>query len=342
MNVKNSFFSVFALAIIVFGSGCTATLSFNVQKPAPLSLPQSVQRLALVNRYQPLQKREYKDDLKDIFSGKGLGKDNKNAEACLDGLGYELAAGNRFKVIHPDAEIKGTDQANFPSPLQAEIVADLCKKFNADALVTVEAFDSETRISHTIRNIQGRNFYGIPILIPEFNARAEVSATVGWRLYDGKTGQLIDEIEMNDNLVFAGIGGTERVAWANLPNVEAIRRDMGTSLGRRYAKRISPIWIRVHREYFTGGNRLLREAKFSVRANDWETASKLWNEAVDHKNRKVRCKAALNMAVYSELFGDLDAALEWCIFSNRQKGNREAASYQRILRRRIAAQQPIN
>ena len=48
-----------------------------------------------------------------------------------------------------------------------------------------------------------------------------------------------------------------------------------------------------------------------AQAGDWDAAAKLWNEAANSSSRKVAGRACYNMAIISEINGDLNGALQW-------------------------------
>jgi hypothetical protein len=55
----------------------------------------------------------------------------------------------------------------------------------------------------------------------------------------------------------------------------------------------------------------MRDAGVYVREQNWEEASVLWKEVYDKKKGKTKMRAAYNLAVYSEMINDFEAAKEY-------------------------------
>ena len=78
------------------------------------------------------------------------------------------------------------------------------------------------------------------------------------------------------------------------------------------AHQVVPYWEHTERAYFTGGCVEMRDAAVYVKEGDWEGAKALWLSLYEHrKSGKVKARAALNLALASEMTGDLDAARKW-------------------------------
>jgi hypothetical protein len=69
-----------------------------------------------------------------------------------------------------------------------------------------------------------------------------------------------------------------------------------------------PHWEEVERYYFDGGNAIMRDAGIFVREDNWEEASKIWQEIFETKKGKAKMRAAYNLAVYSEMKDDFGVA----------------------------------
>jgi len=50
--------------------------------------------------------------------------------------------------------------------------------------------------------------------------------------------------------------------------------------------------------------------------SDWAKAAELWNSQAECKNKKIRLEARYNMALASEMEGNLDEAINWLIQSS--------------------------
>lgn len=73
-----------------------------------------------------------------------------------------------------------------------------------------------------------------------------------------------------------------------------------------------PYWKQTERIYYDGGCVEMRDAAVCVRENDWQGAYDLWKSLFDHsKSNKLKIKSAFNLALASEMQGDLPQAEKW-------------------------------
>ena len=62
-------------------------------------------------------------------------------------------------------------------------------------------------------------------------------------------------------------------------DVEVLEADLAEDLGRHYLRRISPYEARLHRRYFRGPNRHLREGHRLAQSGQMEEARLAWRTA---------------------------------------------------------------
>jgi hypothetical protein len=106
------------------------------------------------------------------------------------------------------------------------------------------------------------------------------------------------------------------------------------------------MWIRVPRIYYVRGNGNFKMAKRMARTGNWDGAAKLWQRETLNTKRKVAGRACYNMAIISEINGDLNEAIHWAQQAYENYNNRLALSYINILRNRqandaLAAEQQV-
>lgn len=334
---------VFASLAIIF-TGCgTSSISLNVMRPADINVSQDIQRLGLVNRYQPEKGGDkFLNILEGFLSGEGIGQDRRGAQSSLQGLANVLVNSPRFQTSWAPDNLGGSGTGVFPPPLTKKEVQALCGTMKVDALVTIEAFDSDSRINYnTYKTKETRNKQTVEVV--KHRAIATLNVTVGWRMYDGRSGTLIDEYRMNQSINFQGRGNNPTEARNNLPQKEFILRDMGAKTGDRYAKRISPAPIRVRRLWFTKakGNQDMKVARDLMRAGNWSRARDYYTQALQDPNRKVKGRAAYNLAIVAEVYGELADAINWTDEAI-EYGENKAISYRRILENRIVDEQRLD
>ncbi|MEM0998717.1 MAG: DUF6340 family protein [Bacteroidota bacterium] len=328
--------------VLGLAAGCsTSNVGLQVLVPAHISVPQNVQTLALLNRYRPEKGKGLLNVLEGAVSGENIGQDRRSAEAALTGLTDALAGSPRFRITRPGEELRGTGRAAFPDPLPPAEVQRICQQYRSEAMVTIEAFDSDTQVE-CVAEVRERKVDGEVQQFTVFVADKSIDVTVGWRMYNGSTGILLDEFRMFETVHFGAEGGTEAVAIGNLPGREPVTREIGDVTGRMYSERISPTWIPVNRTYYTKGSDALKAARHQVRFDDWVQAEEWWDKALENPDPKVKGRAMFNKALAAELRGDLSTALEMATEAGRSYGNNRARSYAQTLRRRLTEQEILD
>ena len=341
----NFFLKTIILNIIIVSilSSCTSTVRFRVMKPAVIDIPKDIQILSTANRYKPDKpSNQFLNVLEGLFTGEGIGTDRRAAEACLEGLSIVLSDSPRYKHSRLSVDLRGTGTANFPAPLEVSEVKKLCQMSNSDALVTIEAFDSDSKLDYTTRLVrETRN--GQSVDVTKYKVNAGIRVTVGWRMYRASDGAIIDQYTMIETVNFSREGNSKDDATRNLPNKDAMTREIGRVVGNLYATRISPAWFWVSRDYYTKakGAPEMKIARKSARVNDWEGAAKIWKQLSYNPNPKISRRAMFNMAVASEYLGELNSAIDWSEKSYKLGLNR-ALNYNGILRQRLFDQQRLD
>lgn len=326
---------LFASALLLMDTGCTSTATLTVLEPGHITLPQDINKFALVNRYRPAKGgSSVWNVLEGIFTGENIGQDRRGAETSLYGLQDALRNSPRFEFTMPNLELRGGGVGNnFPDPLSTQEVQQICRDAGTQALITIESFDSDSRLDYSIETEEKKTKNEKTYIDTTHVAIATVNVTVGWRMYDGKTGNLLDQFRMVEEAQFDAEGRTPNQAHRNLPNQEYVSNDMGARTGMRYSRRISPTWVNVSRNYYSKGSDKLKWARNLARADDWSGAADLWQQEANSAETKVKKRATYNMALAREIEGDLDGAMEWSQKAMRL-GVGQADEYYRKLARR--------
>ena len=342
MKIRSITFILSLILFLTFTS-CTSTVRFRVMKPAVIDVPKDIQNLSTANRYKPDKPaNQFLNVLEGLFSGEGIGTDRRGAEACLEAFSVILNESPRYKFSRLSVDLKGTGTANFPAPLEVSEVKRLCQMSNADALVTIEAFDSDSKMDYST-SIARETRNGQSVDVTKFKVNAGVRVTVGWRMYRASDGAIIDQYTMVETVNFSREGNSKDEANRRLPNKDAMTREIGKVVGNLYATRISPAWFFVNRDYFSKakGAPEMKIAKKSARVNDWEGAAKIWKQLSNNPNPKISRRAMYNMAVASEYLGELNSAIDWSEKSYKL-GLNKALNYNGILRQRLFDQQRLD
>ena len=330
--------TLFRLIIIVlFFSSCSSTqlVTISVLQPAPVTLPSYVKNVVVVNRTTPSQKVKMINVVNKALSleGPNLGKDG--SKAATTGLADELNKNARFDsvTIIDNSNLTTDVPGSFPMPLSWDEVEKYCSENNADALFSLEIFDTKSNIDYTANETVLKTPLGnVPAI--EQQANMQTSVTTGWRIYDVRSKDILDQIAFSRFLVFHGKGINPLLAANALIGRKEAVKQVGNIAGQDYAFSIIPLWKRVSRDYYVKGNSNFDLATRKARTGNWEGAANLWEQEIDNPKSKIAGRACYNMAIICEINGDLNGAIKWAQKSYEDYGNHLALNYVKILNNR--------
>jgi hypothetical protein len=165
----------------------------------------------------------------------------------------------------------------------------------------------------------------------------------GFRTYGAAQGFVLDQARQEEQLVFSGNGDNYGQALRQLPPPEECIRRVAQRAGDGYARRIAPSYVDLSRDYFTTAKKdaLMKQAAVRADAEDWQGAATLWQQAARNLNPKIAGRAFYNLAVASEVRGDLSGAIDWAKKSAYTCNNGPAKNYLRVLNDRLRAQELV-
>ena len=177
----------------------------------------------------------------------------------------------------------------------------------------------------------------------EFFSDLKINVNAGWRVYDNITKKVIDEQSFTDEKAWLKKGFTPDAVANQLPDKRDAINAAGLFAGDRYGMRISPTWSNIYRSYFVRGKKEVgfKNAKKLVRLKKWDDAIIIWTNLSKSTDAKIAGRANYNLAVASEMAGDLDQALVYAKIARDTYFVRGAANYINILNRRIADQDKL-
>ena len=321
--------------LIVITSCKTAYISIQVLKPAQITLPADIKTIAFVNRSLPDKKDRVRNVIEGAITGEAIFADRLGSEECIKGVLNGLNNSPRFGVVMPSGvDLRGTGTRQFPGPLDWSVVENICKTNGADALACLEVFDSDNRTGMSDRKVTKKE-KDKEITYIEYTATLNVNIESGWRVYFPAGHQIIDQNIYNDSKSWSNSSDAGKRAEQGLPSKDHAVSDAGFFAGNQYAKRISPLWIWVGREYYKKGNDDFDRARRNVSLNDWKGAAEIWQKYVNNPDPKIAGYACYNMALASEMDGNLETAIEWTKKAFIDFKNKNARYYMNTLQRRL-------
>ena len=323
-------------------SACTSSTSLQVLKPAEITLEENIINVGVINRTYPTKDNKAWNIIEGVLTGEGIGTDRRGSEATVDGMIDVMSQSPRFKLIRLDIDmLKGSGTGQFPEPLSRAKINEVCQRNNLDALIALEAFDSDSRVNFTPITIRTRVAKDVFKDLPGVRADSRMNITAGWRIYNNKSEVISDEFRYTDFLAFSGQGLTQNEAVANLPSKYDALFRTGFHTGQRYGRRITPLWVTESRQYYTKGSDELKKAGKKVKINDWEGAAEIWKKEALNTEKKIAGRACYNMAVFCETRGNFDIALEWSKKAYSDFGNKKARSYTALINGRMRDRQVL-
>lgn len=334
--MKNSIFS-FVIIIACYSCSSTNLMSLSVTQPAPVSLPPNARTAAVVNRTRVMDENKTIDAIHKAVSLESGNLQVEGARSSMSGLADELMKNNRFSTVKPltDLDLRSFGAGVFPSAMPWDTVEKICRQSHSDLLFSLELFDTESKVSYgpaskTLNNVIGN----ISPLQQQVNMTTLVKT--GWRIYDPASRSILDEFVLSKDLVFsAKVINPAAAASALIGRKEAVKQ-VGSQAGQAYAYRILPYSMRVSRYYYVRGDGSFKLATRMARTGNWDGAAKIWQQASSSASGKTAGRACYNMAIISEINGDLAGAIQWAQKAYENYGNRLALSYINVLKNRQA------
>lgn len=336
MKITTYIQTSFLFVVATLLTACMSSTSIQVLRPADITLEDNIINVGVVNRTYPTKKSQAWNIVEGVLTGEGIGTDRRGSDAAVDGMIGVMSQSPRFKLMRLDIDnLKGSGTGQFPEPLTRAKINEVCQRNNLDALIALEAFDSDSRVVFTPITIRTRVSRDVFQDLPGFRADSRMNVTAGWRIYNNKSEVISDEFRYTDFLAFSAQGLTQAEAIAGLPSKFNCLVQTGVHAGQLYGRRVTPLWVTESRSYYRKGNDELEKAGRMARSGNWESAAEIWKKEALNKDEKMAGRACYNMAVFCETRGNFEIALEWCQKAFGEFGNRKARAYSDLIRRRM-------
>lgn len=320
-------------------AGCMPHVAVDVLQPALVTVPADIRTLAVVDRSAPGSAGEHVlGVLEGAVTGEALLGDREGAHAALAQLHGTLSGSPRFAIVLPHANGEQVETDIFDETISWAAARRLCEQSGAEALVALEAFDSDSSVSVTVEDREETTDDGKTRHVKVHIAERDTSVLTAWRVYYPAEKRILDDTRdrrFADS--WTAEGESEEAAIAALPSQVDSIVALGRDAGDDYARRIAPTYVQVSRAYYGRGDERFTDARRHVRARQWEAAGRIWRGVAEQESdAKLRGRAAFNLALWFETRGDLDGALAWAEKAHGDLGNARARQYIATLHGRIA------
>lgn len=319
---------IFALVL----SSCSRYGYVHLNYPqAPVAyLPEGVDDLAVVNRSLTKAENQQTKVIESIMTGEIAGSDKLASDEAIKGVydGIHMAEGIHI-IIPKDLHLYGTGTRETPAVLDWEDVSAICDSTQADALLVLETFDSNSDLlaQTAVGQLGSILSTGKPSIRVPRQARVDVRCY--WRLYDPRTKTIADQFQQSHFLSFDLL--------SPIPPFQALS-ETAYAAGREYVQRFLPSYYQVRRElYKKGKGRDKYQFNTGWRRSEvanWEGAIEAWLPLANNPGSQLAGQASLNIAVAHEVLGDTEQALEWAQRAYEDYGDKLGRDYAKTLLRR--------
>lgn len=307
-------------ALLTFSCISTKTLTIEIPKPAAKNLPENIQSLIIVNRTVDEKYQNYNiDSLQDIFYRNQFELDTaiydlQAVDTMLKAIGELVFESGRYDFVIPAdrfIEFKKDALPNYEMPWDE--VKDLCERFDADAVLSVDYYKAQVRT-----NIDQESYYtatanGFRNMI---FAQIQVNYEVLFRIYDTKDEKIILSEFQRDSLFWEDIDITTRNLFSRLLPVKQALTETSIAVALDLSEKISTNWYKEQRNIFMKGKSEFEKPGNMALNGEWLQAIELWKQISESsKSKAVKSKAEFNAAVGYEILGDLDQSISWALKS---------------------------
>lgn len=278
-------------------------------------LPSDIQSLTLMNRSINNQYTDLQEDTLESYFYRhnyqlaAVILDIHAADTTLLSLANLLYASGRYDVTVPvERNIKRDVAYNLiPDTLSTETVSKICEEYNTDALLVLEQFSTKAMTDMSVEKIAGSEG-----TYSTYYASIDMKYNAFIRVY--KPGSKTIEIPLSDTIYWDRADDNLDRLLKYLPTIKEALVSAGIKVALDVDAKISPTWIPENRGYFLLSRKNDR-GKQLMDENNTEGARAYWMEMTQSNKKKIKGRAEYNLALVSELEGDLDQAIEWALKS---------------------------
>jgi len=187
------------IVTICFSTSCSiSSVPIEILVPAEINITKQIKHVGIINRTIPAKKRKIVNILEGFITGESIFSDRMGAENCVNGLAEKLNTSPRFAAVIIAGEmVRGSGTRTFPPPMNWRKVEDICRRYNVDALISLETFDSnihfKVKKKYKTKKIKSQNSgEKKKVKVPKYYAHLGIDVNSGWRIYDPSAKLIVD------------------------------------------------------------------------------------------------------------------------------------------------------
>jgi len=294
---------------VVLGMASCASIEFleiDVQKPAQNALPQTVQKVGVVNN-AGIQPDNVGHKTKNYINETEIRVANDSInEVLTDALAQFLDEEGYFdKVSSFDRALRKDNSFLSERPIDPVIIRQISEALDAEAIISLDRLIMFSELnSERIGN-------GLTADVIKLFIDAK------FRTYSNEGVLLSSPVLFQDTLSWNGIRDGSYYLTDDLPTREGALYQGALYVASEMVKMFTPYWEKQNRWYYTNGGTQMRKASMKASVNDWRDAAIIWGELYEkEKNTKNKAKLASNIALANEMLDDIENALNWTKISS--------------------------
>ena len=337
MKLLLSALSIFTTLLLINSCAGIRNMRVNVIRPSLITISQDIKSIAVLNRSIPSGKVA----LESALTLEKPAQDKELSENCLRGLTDLLNTSDRFIVKKCDSTMLASDPTSlsFGQILSWNIVDSLCLKYEVDALMVLEYFDTDFSVlnpgataANAIGNVLNGNQTSVQV-------RGTAKSFCGYRVYYPKTKSILYEDRFDYKKTWTQSSTNPIDAVSKLIKKNDALYDVSYETGKEFAMNIIPLYYWENRDMYKGKKGDLERGERQAIAKDWEGALKTWAEVYEMNYKsKIKAKAAFNAALACEVLGRLNDAQIWVQRAYVENGKDAAKKYSDIIDYRLREQ----
>jgi tetratricopeptide (TPR) repeat protein len=300
------------------------TVSLDTMRPAEVTFPSNVENLLIVDR--TIYKQDTYSIIEGVLTGELPGEDRSGVQTWIYSFRQRLGASPRFQTVVADEMLPGNSLTHaFPEQLSWNTINDLNRRYQTDAVVAIEIFDSDFDISNGSREVKGSD----DNTQIQYYADGTANVTIGIRVYDPRTESIIDQQLFTRSSSYNATGVTLREAVEKLINKSDATRALSQGVGTEFANKIAPMPIQIRRSFYGSSDKApaLEQGARYADVGNWRGASEAWQTGIATAPQEEAGQLAYNIAIAYEVLGEFEQAREWAERAYVSYGNNRARGY---------------
>lgn len=309
--MAKSYSFLFALLCLLFFGSCQSLelISIDYMKPGDLTFPSQFKKVAIVNNASTTPDDELKGEFEEqkeklLEQRRSVAYANGDIKITAESMAEEIARQNYFdEVVICDSALRAKDLFPRENTLSEEEVNNLSASLGVDCIIAIEGLQFKAIKKYTF--IRNSGYY-------KGNIDIKLVPTI--KVYLPGRPKPMAAITPKDSIFWEEFGISVSDMVNRLPSDKQILKEASEYAGITPVKNLLPYWTTGERFLYTDGSVSMRDAAVYVREDSWDKAHKLWNQAYEStKNKKMKMKLALNIALYYEMTDSIPAAEEWAM-----------------------------